>query len=191
MASASLWIGSPEFAEFWHLCNTSYHCLGRGSEVSLIKADDVTATEANELVYRYNVLAVHLQRMKDDPFQTLPIYPHRDGMFEDFYFSLIHLLVVKGCSHEYMFPLFSTAALKTKKTGESDSSVSKEWTKYFTEIRNTFEILADEINEELGSHSNRRGSNQAMVNNPSLGGFAPIFRSGFRSKSIHTIFDYM
>ena len=88
-----------------------------------------------------------------------------------------------------MLPLFSNAALKTKQSGESDSGVSKEWTKLFTEVRNTFEILADEINEELGSHSNIRGSNQAMVDNPSLGGFAPIFRSGLRLKSIHTIFD--
>ncbi|CAB9508633.1 expressed unknown protein [Seminavis robusta] len=30
-----------------------------------------------------------------------------------------------------------------------------------------------------------------MVESPSLGGYAPIFRSGLKSKSIHTIFDYI
>lgn len=191
MATACIWMGKPEFAEFWHLCTTSYHCSGRASEVSLIKADDVSTTEINELVYRYNVLSVAVQRQKDGPWDNLPIYPHRDSIFEDFYFSLIHLLVVKGCGHGYVLPLFSSEALKTKRSGESDSRVSQRWANFFAKIRDTFEILADEINEELGSHSNRRGANQAMVENPSLNGYAPIFRSGFRSKSIHTIFDYV
>ncbi|KAG7356502.1 hypothetical protein IV203_001188 [Nitzschia inconspicua] len=148
ISTACIWIGSPEFAEFWHLCNTSYHCSGRGSEVSLIKTDGIIPLEVNELVYNYHVLAVQLQRQKSGPFQTLPIYPHKDGVFEDFNFSLIHLNVVKGSNHEYAFPVFSKAALKTKESGESDSGVSKEWTKLFNEIRNTFEVLANEINED-------------------------------------------
>jgi hypothetical protein len=53
LATACIWIGSPEFAEFWHLQNTTYHCSGRGSEVSLIKSEDITTIEKNELVYRY------------------------------------------------------------------------------------------------------------------------------------------
>ncbi|KAG7338880.1 hypothetical protein IV203_028845 [Nitzschia inconspicua] len=136
MSAACIWLGSPGFAEFCHLSNTSCHCSGRRSEVSLIKSDGM-----------------------------IPMY---------------------GVT----FPIFSKAALKTKKSGESDSGVSGFWTRLFGEVRNTFEVLADEINEELGSHSNLRGSYQAMVESQSLGGYAPIFRSGLRSKSIHTIFDY-
>ncbi|KAG7352076.1 hypothetical protein IV203_008124 [Nitzschia inconspicua] len=120
-----------------------------------------------------------------DPSKPFPSIHTEILSFEDFYFSQIHLTV----SHEYMFPIFSKAALKTKKSGESDSGVSGFWTRLFGEVRNTFEVLADEINEELGSYSNLRGSNQAMVESQSLGGCAPIFRSGLRSKSIHTIFD--
>ena len=191
LATACIWLGTPEFAEFWHLQNTSFHCAGRGSEVSLIKSEGVTAVEVNELVYQFHVLAAELQRQKSGPFQTLPIYPHRNALFEDFAFSLIHLIVVNGCSHEYVLPRFSKAALNTKKSGESDSRVSKEFSKLFEGARNAFEDLADEINEELGSHSNRRGSNQTMVESPSLNGYAAIYRSGLRSKSIHTIFDYM
>ena len=123
--------------------------------------------------------------------QTLPICPHKDGILEDFHFSLIHLVVVNGCGHECTLPIFSKAALNTKTSGESDSRVSSQWTGSFKNVRSTFEILADEINEELGSHSNRRGSNQAMVESPSLGGCAPIFRSGLRSKSVHTMMDHI
>jgi hypothetical protein len=72
MATACIWIGSPEFAEFWHLQNTSYHCSGRGSEVSLTKSDGITTFEKNELVYRYNVLAVQLQRQKTPRSKPFP-----------------------------------------------------------------------------------------------------------------------
>jgi hypothetical protein len=191
MATACLWMGSPEFAELWHLSNTSYHCCGRGSETSLIKANGVVSVEINEMVYRYNVLAAQLQRQKSGPLQTLPIYPHRDGIFEDFYSSLIHLIVVKGCDHDYMLPQFSQAALKTKKSGESSSDVPRKWTNFFEGIRNTFEVLADEINEELDSHSNRRGGNQTMAETPSLSGWAAIYRSRIKPKNLATIFDYL
>jgi hypothetical protein len=189
IATACLWMNSPEFAEFWHLSNSSYHCCGRGSETSLIKADGVVSLEINEMVYRYDILAVQLQRQKNGPFQTLPIYPHRDGLLQDFYFSLIHLIIVKGCDHEYVLPQFSSAALKTKKSGKSSSDVSRQWTKFFEGIRSTFEVLADEINEELSSHSNRRGGNQSLAENPSVHGFAAIYRSGIKPKNLATIFD--
>jgi len=71
--------------------------------------------------------------------------------------------MVNGCNHEYTLPIFSKAALKTKASGESDSGVSDQWTKLLRQVRSAFDVLADEINEELGSHSNRRGSNQAMA----------------------------
>lgn len=130
--------GTPEFAEFWHLSNASYHFCGRGSETSLIKADGAVPAEINEMVCRYDVLGAQLQRQKNGPFQTLPIYPHRDGVLEDFYFSLIHPIVVKGCDHECVLPQFSQAALKTKKSGESSSDVSRQWSQFFEGIRSAF-----------------------------------------------------
>jgi hypothetical protein len=192
IATACIWMGTPEFAEFWHLCNASYHCVGRGSETSLIKADGVISMEKCEMVYRYDILAVELQRQKlGGQFQTLPIYPHRDSILEDFYSSLIHLIVVKGCNHDYMLPQLSQAALKKTKSGGSCSDVSRQWTTFHEGIRNTFEVLADEINEKLGSHSNRRGGNQKMIETPSLSGWAAIYRSGLQPKNLATIFDYL
>jgi len=190
MATACIWLGTPEYAEFWHLLNASFHCSGRGSEVSLITTKGIKATEVNELDYNYQILSVDIQRQKNGPHQTLPIYPDRDGVLEDFYFSLIHLIVMKGCNHDYIFPNFSKAALK-KTQGKSDSAVSKEWTKLFDELHSSFEVLADEINEELSSRSNRKGSNQTMAECPSLGGYAQIYRTGWTSNSIHSVFDYI
>jgi len=60
LSIACIWMGTPEFAEFWHLLNTSYHCLGRGNEVSLIKSDGVIPLEVNKHAYRYDIVAVQL-----------------------------------------------------------------------------------------------------------------------------------
>lgn len=184
-------MGTPEIAEFWHLSNTSFHCTGRGGEVSLIKADGVIPHEVNELTRRHNVMAVELQRQKDGPLQVLPIFPHRDGLLEDYYFSLIHLIVLCGCKDECILPTFSLAALKTKKDGSSNGNVSRMFTNLFERMLTEFEMLADDLNDNLGSHSNRRGSQQAMTEDPNLSGYALTFRSGLRSKSIHVVFDYM
>jgi hypothetical protein len=75
--------------------------------------------------------------------------------------------------------------------GKSDSDVSRAWTRLFDRLRNTFEVLADKINEELSSHSNRRGSNQDMVESSSLNGMAAIFRTGWSVPGMHSVFDYI
>lgn len=64
ISTACIWMGTPEFAEFWHLSNSSYHCCSRGSETSLIRADGVSCMEVRELTYRYDILSVQLQRQK-------------------------------------------------------------------------------------------------------------------------------
>ena len=94
MATGCIWHEIAELAEFWHLLNTSYHCGGRGNEVSLVTPEGTTVVEVNKLVYQYLILQTALHRQKNGPFQSILIYPHRDGVFKDFYFSLIHLVIV-------------------------------------------------------------------------------------------------
>lgn len=96
MATGCIWLCTAESAEFWHLLSTSYHCAGRGSEVSLVTVEGTNAIEVNEGLCQYGILQVDVQRQKDGPFQQVAIYPHRDSIFQDFYFSLIHLVVVTG-----------------------------------------------------------------------------------------------
>jgi hypothetical protein len=190
MATGYIWLGTAESAEFWHLLNTSYHCSGRGSEVSLITPEGTTVVEVNEDVYQYSILQTDVQRQKNGPLQSLPIYPHRDGILEDFYFSLIYLIVMVGCGNEYVFPSFSEAALKTK-SSKSDSKVSSLWTNLKDELRNTFESLSDRINEKLSSHCNKKGSNQVMADSPSVSGLAQIFRTGWELRGCDTLFEYI
>jgi hypothetical protein len=114
MATGCIWLGTADSAKFWHLLNTSYHCSGHGSEVSLVTTDGLSSVEVNKDAYQYQVLQIDIQSQKDGLVQSIPIYPHCNGILEDFYFSLIYLVVMVGCHNEYIFPTFSKAALKTK-----------------------------------------------------------------------------
>lgn len=190
MATGCIWLGTAETAEFWHLLNASCHCSGRGSEVSLAAAEGLTSVEVNEDVYQCWILQADIQRQKDGPFQSLAIYPHHDGVLEDFYFSLICLVAMVGCGTKYIFPTFSKAALKAK-SGKSGSDVSRVWTNCLDELRNTFETLSDRINEKLASHCSKKGSNQDMANSSSVLGLAQIFRTGWELRGCGTLFACM
>ena len=190
MATGCIWLGTAESAEFWHLLNTSYHCSGRGSEVSLVTVDATSVVEVREDVYQYSILQTEIQRQKGGPYQTIPIYPHRDGILEDFYFSMVYLTVMTGCENKYVFPMFSDAALKTT-SNKSDSKVSSLWTKLFDELNNTFAELSVHINEKLSSHCNKKGSNQVMADCPSVSGLAQIFRTGWELRGCDTLFEYI
>ena len=64
MAIGNILDGSAESAEFWHLLNTSYHCSGRASEVSLVSPEDHTVVKVNEDIYQCQVLNLDLQWQK-------------------------------------------------------------------------------------------------------------------------------
>jgi len=180
MATGCIWDGTAATAEFWHLLNTTYHCSGRCSEVSLVKPEDIRALEVNECIHQYDILQSDVQRQKDGLLQSVAIYPHRDGVLEDYYFSLIYLIVMTGCNNRFVLPTFSSAALKTK-SGKSNSQVSPLWSKLFDDIRNKFESLNTCVNGNLTSHCNRGGSNQVVVETPGLS-LAAVFRTGWADR---------
>lgn len=190
MSTGCIWLGTSDAAEFWHLLNTSYHCSGRGSEVSLLQAENINAVEVNEFTTRYNVLQVDFQRQKDGPYSSVAIYPFRDSFFECFYFTLIYSILMCGCNSKYIFPSFSKAALRTTNK-KSDSTVSAAWKTCFKEISTTFEELSTLINEKLGSHCNKKGSNQVMADSLSVSGLAQIFRTGWEIRGCDTLFEYI
>jgi hypothetical protein len=52
--------------------------------------------KVDEGAHQYHILQAEVQRQKDGSLQNIAIYPHRDGVLEDYYFSLIYLLVMIG-----------------------------------------------------------------------------------------------
>jgi len=84
MSTACVWLGTPQFAEFWQLLNTSCHCSGRGSEASLITSKGTRTVEVNELTCNCEVLAVDLQRQKDVRFKPSQSVPIETGSLKTF-----------------------------------------------------------------------------------------------------------
>jgi hypothetical protein len=102
-------LGTPEAAEFLHLNNTMMQCSGRGTEVSLLTKDCLKASDVNEQTHSYKILKIYLTRQKDGPRQTIYVYPHRDSIHQDIYFSLMYLIVMNptyGMS-KYLMPKFA------------------------------------------------------------------------------------
>lgn len=85
--------------------------------------------------------------------------------------------------------LWSVAALNANSKNFSDSEVFSRWKKQFEELREKFELLKDRANGKLSSHSNKKGSAQSMVENPSVSGIALITRAAWCTKDAHTLFD--
>ena len=179
IAIGCYWLGTVEAAEFLHLNNSMMHCSGRGTEVSLLTKDGVKASDVNELCYSYKILKIDLTRQKDGPRQSISVYPHRDSIHQDVYFSLMYLIVMNvtyGMS-KYVFPKFAAKALNTNSKGKIDSKVSALWNDCFQDLRKKFEALSESLNSKLSSHHGKKGSNQKMGES-SVAGLAQIFRTG-------------
>lgn len=192
IAIGCYWLGTVEAAEFLHLNNTMMQCSGRGTEVSLLKKDCIKASDVNELCYSYQILKVDLTRQKDGPRQKISIYPHRDCVHQDVYFSLMYLIVMNptyGIS-PYLFPKFASKALNLNSKGKIESKVSALWTDCFNDLLKKFKELAESLNNKLSSHHGKKGSNQKMGES-SVAGLAQIFRTGWAVRGTSTIFDYV
>ena len=189
METGCIWDGAAETAKFWHPLNTSYHCSGRCSEVSLVKPEDTRAVEVNECIHQHGVLQSDVQIQKDGPLQSIAICPHCDGALEDYYFGLICLIVMTGCNDRFVLPMFSAAALKTK-SGKSNSQVSSLWSSLFDDIRNKFKSLNTRVNGNLSSHCERGGSNQVVVETPGLS-LAVVFRTGWANRGRDTLWEHI
>ena len=185
----AFWDGAAETAEFWHLLNTSCHCSGRGSEASLITAEGLTSVEVNEDISQHHIAQAEVQRQKDGPLQNVATFPHRDGILEDFHFSLTCLLVMVGCNNQFMLPTLSKAALNTK-LGKSNGKVSSLWTGLFDDMRNKFKTLSTRIINGISSHCDRAGSAQTMVETPSMS-LAAAFRVGWANHGRDILWGHM
>lgn len=64
MATGCIWLGTVETAEFCHLCNATYHCSSRGSEVALMQSSGLKSVEVNEDIYQYPILSLDVIRQK-------------------------------------------------------------------------------------------------------------------------------
>jgi hypothetical protein len=89
MANGFFWLASTEMAEFLCLNVWTYHPLGRGREVSFLKADDIGSADTNDQEIEYELPGVNIQRDKTGLVQDLNLYPHKHAMQHHLYFALV------------------------------------------------------------------------------------------------------
>ena len=190
IAVGCLWQNSSVFAEFWHMNNSMTHCTGRGSEVALLRLENLTSHTVNEYNHQYDILQVLLKRHKNHKEQLLPIYPHRDNFMEDWYFSLIYSYIMQDHNSDYLCPTFASKA-GTLLDDKFDSQVSQYWKKMFVELFPLAVAWERSLNPNLSSHHGKKGSTQKMAETHAVSGLAQIFRAGWEVRGFHSLFDYV
>jgi hypothetical protein len=104
LACRCFWISTTEGAEFHFLNTAQFQLAGRGSEVALLKVEDIYCVDAYEDTQQYKIICSRLQRDKDGPLQELSIYPHRDSVHQDMYFALVYYIVMSGTPTDHVLP---------------------------------------------------------------------------------------
>ena len=88
-----LWEGKLSEAKFLHLFNSCYHMFGRSSEVSLSKYDDIRMETFKYNNVEYCVSVQGIYRTKTGTFQDICIYPGREYILYDCYWSMTYACV--------------------------------------------------------------------------------------------------
>jgi hypothetical protein len=95
IAIGCYWLGTVEAAELIHLNNIMMQCSGRGTEVSLLTKDCIKALDVNESHQSYKIYLKDRPHLTDKgrphSNQSISIYPHRDSIHQDVYFSLMYI----------------------------------------------------------------------------------------------------
>jgi hypothetical protein len=175
--------GSATFAEFRQINNLLFHLSGRITEVACVGVADLSVRRVDEGSYSYDILQCHLKRFKNGALQELPLFPHRDSLFQDSYFSLLYHVLMNTVSGTLVCPAYADATLQGKKeVCESQASPT---------LKTIANVPHFQLNAKLTSHNGKKGSNQKMAESSAISGLPQIYRSGWTVNNVHTLFDYV
>jgi len=115
-----------------HFTNTVVNLAGRGSDIADSDLTDILPRRVNTGLNPYIHLVQNTTCFKTTTQRKHAIFPHRDNMLLEFYFSLSYLLVM--CSEKILssegklFPSFAQKVFN--KDGEVESKVSELFNKW-------------------------------------------------------------
>ena len=98
-----LWEGELSGGEFIHIFNSCHHMVGRSSEVSLSKYEDIIMESFKENNGEYFVAFQGIEQTKTSTFQDICIYLEREYMLYDWYWSMAYLCVLDNTEEQYRF----------------------------------------------------------------------------------------
>ena len=112
LAACCIWAGTTDAAEFLLFLTSSYQIAGRVSEVSSLTLPklslqlNIDHDDINDSPYK--TISLDVQRQKTHIESKNTIFPHRDTLLFDFYFTLGYFLVLTQQSSSFLLPTFAS-----------------------------------------------------------------------------------
>ena len=83
-----IWEGTSSGSKFLHLFNLCYHMVGRSSEASLSRLNDIKMKNVKDNNGTYNVAMQGIERSKTRTYQEVCIYPEREFIIYGWYWPM-------------------------------------------------------------------------------------------------------
>ena len=123
LGAVCMWNGDAQSAEFLLYMNTAFQSAGRGGEVAALHLSDLRIERVREDDNSefYDILNMTMYRPKTHTLSNMSIYPDRNSILFDFYFTLGYFLVMSHHSSTDILPTFAEQ-LKNNNNGSIDSA---------------------------------------------------------------------
>ena len=205
LAAHCIWAGDSRAGKFFNFNVTLYHLLSRTCEASSLRKSLVKIKEAEVLLVKHNVVQFYVERHKTlNMPQYMSVYPHRDNIFEDMYFSFAyHLIMTDDADNDHFFPDFATK-ISNEASNKLDTETAKMFRTYFdslVKISEKYDGLANDEDDEYGEfvcvlpsklasgHIGKKSGINQLADLENMQMF--VFREGWMVKNMHTAFDYI
>ena len=106
MKIESVWECGSDGAVFLHLLNSMIHCVGRVSEVSSSREENVRLTTVQNTEEKFVLLSHYMDRIKVNFQQDLAIYPHKTEMLFCYYWLAAYASIMERGMSGNTFPVF-------------------------------------------------------------------------------------
>ena len=87
--------------------------VGRSIEVSLLRFNDINVENVKDNNRCYNVAVQGIDRDKTSTYQELCIYPGREFILYDWYWSMAYPCTIDSSDDKFIFPEFTKNIFKT------------------------------------------------------------------------------
>lgn len=208
--SSHLDMNLPSFA---FLLLSLYQFAGRVGEISVLTMDNITVTQNPDwhgCKPNEKIAKVQVHRPKTNSKGDHHVFHHRDNFTLCWYFVLAYSLLLRTQSQNEpptcLFPGFYTEGKKDigsrlNGTEKGRSKAASLWMSKYKKLKSllsslnvdgTIELLGiRSLNENLSSHSPKKGAVEASNQNAAINASWTCFRAGWIMKAAHTFFDYL
>ena len=108
-----LWEGTYSESKFLHLFNSCYNMVGRSGEVSLSRFSDIKMENVKDNNGCYDVAMQGIERTKTRTYQEVCIYPKREFIIYDWYWSMAYTCTIDLSDDKFILPEFANLFFKS------------------------------------------------------------------------------